>query len=359
MTKDNNIKLKQSNNSNNKIKKSNSGNIKKSSTSDKLNKVSNNSNIYNDDLLIEFYKDDIPFSKQTLNNLSLLLNNQTTRRIFIQFSEKEHSHNHVLFWQETKEFKEKFIEINQEQLSTQPETQNRDITMMNIDGKTSHSPAMPSVTPNQTATGDSDTQSNKNNNNNNGEPSTPRKNGASLNDEASSSSSTSPSTTSPQSTTPTNNNNNNKSPSQTRKIQSRKSQFLSGNRVSREATPDDTDDDSENEIAMMQKTNLKNCLYIFDKYLTPSSELEVNLDFKTFIEIKKKIDQNQITANIFEKSQKEIQEVIANDSYFRYKSSNTFRYLLTCAEQFEKDNSLIPSGDKPKLKSRKSKFFCM
>ncbi|KAN0037435.1 hypothetical protein ACTFIV_002783 [Dictyostelium citrinum] len=128
--KDSNIKLKTSNslpsspNGATKIKKSNSSNLKKSSTSERLNgKVSNNSNIYNDDIQIEFTKDDIPFSKQTLNNLGLLLNNPTTRRIFIQFSEKEHSHNHVLFWQETKEYKEKFIEINQEQLSTQPEQQ--------------------------------------------------------------------------------------------------------------------------------------------------------------------------------------------------------------------------------------------
>ncbi|KAF2071595.1 hypothetical protein CYY_007085 [Polysphondylium violaceum] len=383
MTKEKSIKLKSS------LKRSLSkSSLKRSlSKSTKLDKsISNNSNLCNDDINIQIFQDDEPFSKSTLNNLNFLLLNSTTRRIFIDFSEKEHSHNHILFWHEVKEFKEKFIPIPPDALdkSSKPETQqsmdSMDSTDMDsqVGNGANTGPALTNAvnsvpdlninTPSPAAAAANNNKSTttalskdiifpqqeqiESSNDSNiidktmtvqiiDSPMVAANNSNTTNNNVVSvvdiqQKENTPTTTTDDVTTTTTTTNNNIIPIQ--QISSNNLSTIEENRVSRESNTDESDD--EDEVTTIQKANLKNALYIFEKYLNPSSKLEVNLDYKTFIEIKKKIEQKEITNSIFEKSQKEIFEVIYNDSYFRFKSSNTFKHLLICTEQFESSSSI-------------------
>eukprot|EP01132_Coremiostelium_polycephalum_P003748 gene3748-4667_t len=455
----NHIEMKSSNNkkkNNNKTKRSKSKRELKKSNEQQQQQlspvsksISNNSNLYNDNIKFELSKDDTPFTKSTLNNLLLLLQNPTTRRIFIDFTEKEHSHNHVLFWQETVEFKDKFIVINdedggkpeQQDKSIEKEKENENEKIINNSTSTSTNNLMiPHVASSSSTTSstrsispdDAAAINNSNNNllllnnststtttsntveeNNNdkqeqqqqenqeiptstiteSQPScnienttttsqsvpsdissplqTPidqekqqqqdeilngAGNGNSIElNNSNSNSNSSPTTT----TTPNlsniqlvnNINNNNES--------NNNLSIISGgaNRVSRESSNNiHDDDDSADESSDQQKINIKNSMYIFEKYLAPDSKLEVNLDFKTFIEIKKKIDSQAISATIFEKAQKEIFEVIYNDSYFRFKSSTTFQTLLSCTDhtQLSSSSSTTSQPSSPSLQTSNS-----
>ncbi|EGG14192.1 hypothetical protein DFA_11961 [Cavenderia fasciculata] len=91
---------------------------------------------------------------------------------------------------------------------------------------------------------------------------------------------------------------------------------------------------------------LKNYLIasnIFEKYLSPSSPIEVNLDYRTFIDISKKIQNRQIFQKLYDRAIKEIFDVINNDSYHRFKATPLFKSLVVQADHLE----TLPPQEEP------------
>ncbi|KYR02815.1 hypothetical protein DLAC_00281 [Tieghemostelium lacteum] len=301
--------------------------------------ISNNSNLCNDRLSINLTKDDLTFTRNTLNNLSHLMYDETARKIFIEFSELEHSHNHILFWLEANEFKEKYIPVKSYDKSLKPEQQQMPIELPISTTKNQELLNNNVQTPNNK---ENEEEKEKEEDE---EEEEQQQEGADKRESKKEEEEEEEQQSSQQSQLPSESSDNHLKLS------------ASGNKVSRESSSE-SDDEEADESTLAAKSNMKNALYIFDKYLTPQSQLEVNLDFKTYIDIKKKIESNEIPLSIFDKSQKEIFEVIYNDSYFRFKSSSTFKYLLACTENNELSNSLSKPIKSPKKHSKKTSCFC-
>eukprot|EP01133_Synstelium_polycarpum_P001518 gene1518-1774_t len=229
---------------------------------------------------------------ETLNSLSLLLANESTRNIFFEFAEKEHSANHLHFWFAAREFQAEYVHGEELQANN-----SNNSLVTGADDQTAKPRALTVELADST-------------------PLVGSSHDHLLTSEVAVEVAAAAATTA---------------------------------KVSRGSTSSEYSLDLTSSV---DATNFAAATALFEKYLSPESPIEVNLDYRTFSEISKRLESKHMNARLFDRAIKEIFDTINNDSFHRFKATQLYKSLVNqCTEQQQQQQQSSSSSSPPQSPS--------
>ncbi|GAM18439.1 hypothetical protein SAMD00019534_016140 [Acytostelium subglobosum LB1] len=327
------------------------GKSRSSTSSNKLQKLSSSNSANNTpvastsslSMAMSPIKIDETVTPNTLSNLLSVLSNECTKKIFYEFTEREHSSNHVMFWFAARSFREEYIHVA-------PTSKSTGDVVMSTETRHPRSESVDAATPRSNSIVDDDVGcSSSGGNNNNSNNSNPAATTNTLTIEVSVANSV-------MSSSPDSRRSN--STAETSKdlvpmmdgASSSSSPASPIHKVSRESSAMDI----EMTESMADGINFEKANILFEKYLSSTSPSEVNLDYRTLNDITKRIQAHQITDKIFDNAIKEIFEAINNDSFHRFKNSPIYTDLLQQCTDIQSSSSSPSSSSPPSSPSSPS-----